>query len=138
MKNNQIIILALLGLGVYFLMNRGKGTTNSGPRQRTYTLPDGRKVTESQLPSLGYVLYQGQWYHQSQFPVPNNAPAGMTQSSPNWQQWLNTALSLGQQIVPMFTSNTGGGGLPSSGGDELPSGGGGDLSSGGGGGTGGW
>ncbi|NDG32065.1 hypothetical protein EB118_18565, partial [bacterium] len=70
------------------------GTGSSGGTGGMFILPNGQRVPESQLPSLGYVLYQGKWYHQTQFP----APAGTDNTSPSWLAYLNTAIQTGTQL----------------------------------------
>lgn len=106
MKQNQILLFGAIGVGAYLLLSGkfdGLGDTpppppgGGGSGGQMFTLPDGRKVPVSQLPSLGYVQYQGQWYHQSQLTVPN-MPSGTDPNSPQWLNIINIALQTGAQL----------------------------------------
>lgn len=93
MKNN-IIILGALGVGAYLLLKGKLG----GSGERMFTLPNGQRVPESQLSSLGYVQYQGQWYPASSLQPPN-VPAGTSPTSTTWLSYVNAALQTGQQLI---------------------------------------
>lgn len=99
MKQNKILIFGAIGVGAYLLLS-GKIGGSSGSSGKMFTLPDGRQVPESQLPSLGYVQYQGQWYHQSQLTTAN-MPQGVDPNSPQWMNYLNTALQTGSQLYTL-------------------------------------
>lgn len=74
-------------LAAVLLMGQ-KGETGSG---RKYWVPaqysptgQAIEVYESDLPRYGFIQYQGQWYHSSQYP-----PQGISSNSStmNWVQW---------------------------------------------------
>ena len=92
MKNN-LIVFGALGVGAYLLL---KGKLGGG--ERMFTLPNGQRVPESQLPSLGYVKYNEQWYPASSLQPPN-VPAGTDPNSPTWLSYVNAALQTGQQLL---------------------------------------
>jgi hypothetical protein len=100
MKQNKILLFGAIGVGAYLLLSGKTGGSGGGGGQQMFTLPDGRRVPVSQLPSLGYVQYQGQWYHQSQLTVPN-MPSGTDPNSPQWLNILNAALQAGTQLYTM-------------------------------------
>lgn len=98
-KDNTLLIVGAVGLGAYFLLNRSGG--NGGGQQAMFRLPDGRVVPESALPGLGYVRYQGQWYHYSAL----NQAGGQNTNQAQWQNWVNagtTVLSSGIEIWQIF------------------------------------
>lgn len=96
MKNKGLLIgVGVLALG--FLMNQ-----KSGCNGRKFTVPaqyspDGKSkvVCESDLPRYGFILYQGAWYHSSQFPPPG---AGSGTNWTNWAQLLQQGLNSGMAI----------------------------------------
>ena len=67
---------------------------------QSVTLPDGRRVPVSQLPSLGYVFHEGQWKHQSELTTAD-MPANVDPNSPQWLSILNTSLQSGSQLYSM-------------------------------------
>lgn len=99
MKQKQILLFGALGVGAYLLLSGklgGTGTGNTGGG-RMFTLPNGQTVPESQLPSMGYVQYQGQWFLASDLQPPN-VPAGTSPNSQTWMDYVNAALQTGQQL----------------------------------------
>jgi hypothetical protein len=102
MKQKQILLFGALGVGAYLLLSGklgGTGTdTDTGTGGgRMFTLPNGQTVPESQLPSMGYVKYEGQWYLASDLQPPN-VPAGTSPNSQTWMDYVNAALQTGQQL----------------------------------------
>lgn len=57
---------------------------------RRYILPNGQSVLEEQLPSFGFVLYQGNWYDKKQL----DAVMGQTRSTTDWQSIINSGQEL--------------------------------------------
>jgi len=106
MNNSGLLLIA--GLAAIYLLtsNRGGGSAPAGT-----VLINGQAIPVQQLPSLGYVYYNGQnggtpgWYHMSQFPGYSQANA----NNPQWYNYVQTALSTGssiwQTLMPIFSSS---------------------------------
>lgn len=111
MKNNKLVGLALvLGIGGYMF-----GRSQSSTKENYYSVPGVGDVPESELPSHGYVKYNGQWFLQSDLiaaaqtngitPDPNG---GATIPDPSTQVgWdiFNTLLSAGAGITATIINN---------------------------------
>lgn len=97
---NKILIFAAIGIGALLLFSGKKGSSESDANNEMFTLPDGRRVPVSQLPSLGYVFHEGQWKHQSQLTTAD-MPADVDPNSPQWLSILNTSLQSGSQLYSM-------------------------------------
>jgi len=91
-KDNSLKWILLGAAALYFL--GGGGRSN----QRYFVLPNGQRVPESQLPSLGYVKYNGQWVHYSVL----NQNTGQGGSAGQWQQWVNMGLDIIGQVADLF------------------------------------
>ncbi|MEM9992119.1 MAG: hypothetical protein AAF738_10170, partial [Bacteroidota bacterium] len=85
-----------LGLLAYLLLNRTQGANAQSARQ--FRLPDGRIVSETQLPSLGYIKvpYEGRtgWISVQKL-------NRLTRAQRNGQFWTNLIRSVqtGSQLV---------------------------------------
>lgn len=93
MDNNNLIIGAIIGLGIVTLMKTGGG-------EKTFFIPGIGNVPQSQLPNYGYVLFNGLWYHQTQIDAVM-AQAGVspgTTVSPGSSTWNTIASILGTLI----------------------------------------
>lgn len=82
MKKETLLIIAAAGIAAYLFFNR-KNT-------KYYTLPNGQRVTEAQLPSYGYIRTQFGWMPQSTY----NQTQAQAQST--GQNWVNIITNLGQ------------------------------------------
>ena len=100
MKTNKILIFAALGIGALLLFSGKKDNESGEGAGGMFTLPDGTKVPESQLPSLGYIRHEGQWKHQSELTTPD-MPANVDPNSPQWLSILNASLQSGSQLYSM-------------------------------------
>lgn len=85
MKDKKTIGVLLLGLGAILWLQR-----SSGGGTRRYRLPDGRIVSEGQLPQLGYVQYQGYWIPQARL----NQVTGSGYTAEQWQAIINSGFNL--------------------------------------------
>jgi hypothetical protein len=104
---NKTLLLVLAAAGLYYFSRGGGGVP-------MFTLPNGRQVPESQLPSLGYFYNDGSrggrpgWYHQSQLPTNLQPPTNVQPGSRQWYDYiapvLNTGASLWTSISPFFTN----------------------------------
>lgn len=122
MKDRNTIGVLLLGLGALLWLQR-----SSAGGARRYRLPDGRIVTEDQLPALGYVYYNGYWIPQHRLNQVTNSGFSAAQ----WQSIINSGFSvvnagaqLWQAIQNAFQNNQfqglilePSGGFPGSGGE---------------------
>lgn len=82
--DNKVLIGAA-ALGAFFLLSGGsKGCTIKYDVPAQYS-PTGQnmRVCESDLSQYGFIRYEGQYYHSSQFPPPGTG----TGAGVNWQQW---------------------------------------------------
>lgn len=82
------IVIGAAVLAGFLLYSKGGDKTGSGPKYwvpAQYS-PTGQaiQVYESELPQYGFIRYQGQWYHSSQYPPPGTSANSTTM---NWQQW---------------------------------------------------
>lgn len=93
----------LIGIGLLALVN-GNSNAKSKCKGNKYKLPDGATACEEDLASLGYVQYEGKWYHQSQF-TPAGQYAGVDKNSSQWlgilTNMINTGISIAQYITPL-------------------------------------
>lgn len=96
---NKILIFAAIGIGALLLLSGKKGSSSTDD-SGMFTLPDGTRVPISQLPSLGYILHEGQWKHQSELTTPD-MPANVDPNSPQWLTILNASLQSGSQLYSM-------------------------------------
>jgi len=105
-KNNTTIALLLGGaaLLVWAMQNQQQTSTNPPCSQRLVRLPDGRTVCETQLPSLGYILYNGNWYHQTQF-QPSGQYSGINPNSIDWFNVLTNIVQQGGEIWTFFSGD---------------------------------
>lgn len=129
MKTENLLLFGGLGLGAYyFLSKRGATTTYTGSggsssQERTYnipantyTYPSGGYVpagtyTESQLPSLGFVMYpenSRQYYHYTQLAPTSGVQAGTQTSGTQWynqiMNYVNTGIQLYNTAGTLATS----------------------------------
>lgn len=96
--NSKELILGALLLGAAYILFKGDPV-----QERVFTVPagvssrapNGGIFKESQLANLGFVKYQGDWYHQTQFGPSNPAE---DPRSPSWQEKLNAAIQGGYSI----------------------------------------
>jgi hypothetical protein len=108
MDNKTILIIAALG-AAYFLMN---GTAT----EQRYFVPNRGYVPESQLPGLGYVKINGQWYSQAQVDAAA-AQAGVSggnvsQGSTAWNTIAAILASASSLLTTLGNQqNSGGGGM---------------------------
>ena len=91
--------ITTIGLGAAALLLLGGGG-NKKCVGRTATI-NGKSVCEEDLPAMGYVQWQGQWYHQTQF-SPAAAGQIVSASSPQWYTYLNTLLAAGTSLAPLL------------------------------------
>lgn len=59
MENNELLVLTVLGAGALYYVSKGSNSENM------FFVPGHGNVKESELPSLGYVKYNGQWFLKS-------------------------------------------------------------------------
>lgn len=89
MNRKTLILLLILG---YLILRKRQ------PKERFFRLPNGQVVPESQLPSLGYVNYQGYWIHQTKL----NQATGGAYSAHNWQQILSHGFNFAGEAYNMW------------------------------------
>ncbi len=128
MKDKTFLYIGL-GVGALLLLQNyggGGGSTTAPPcSQRLVQLPTGQTVCETQLPALGYILYNGQWFHRSQFQPPPQY-GGVNPNSQEWQNILIGLVNTGFNIYNLF-SGTGGQSGPTGGGGTTGGGSGGGF-----------
>ena len=89
MDNKAIIGAAI----IFFVLYQ-----STARKPNFYRLPDGRVVSEDELPTLGYVQYQGRWIHQSKL----NSALDQNMSAWDWQNILNNAFSFGESAIDLW------------------------------------
>lgn len=93
----NILPIALGGAALlYFLSKSG----SSSCTKRMVRLPDGREVCETELPQMGYVLYNGSWYHQTQFEGTGQYE-GVDTTSPRWYETLTNMINTGTNLFQL-------------------------------------
>lgn len=108
--DNKLLIVGAGLVALYYFTQGGAGNTPNGvpPSPQHRWVPGAGYVHESQLPQMGYVLWNGQWYHQTQFQVPNTGTyAGTNPQSPQWLSILNGLIATGGNIAQFFIDNSG-------------------------------
>ena len=103
----QDIALVLIGIVAYKALFGGSGPGNNSTRY--YQLPNGQVVPESQLPSLGYINFQGAWVRPEQL----NQITNQGMSYQDWQRlisgtvdWAQNAYALYEQIRDALNANS--------------------------------
>jgi hypothetical protein len=119
MKTQDILILGGVGLGAYFLLGRGAGSSTSqcGAGNPVYTITAGQypnvpagTYCDADLPALGFVMVSGRWYHNSQVSPPTNLPPNIppapttNTTAPNYIQWMQSLANLG---INLYTTIAG-------------------------------
>lgn len=93
-KKALLIGAGVLALGL--LMSNKSGCNGRKFNVPAQYSPDGmaKVVCESDLPRYGFIQYQGNWYHSSQFPPPGVTQANWT----NWAQLVQQGINAGMSI----------------------------------------
>jgi hypothetical protein len=107
--NNTILLIGGGLLAAYLLSRQGgMDPTGGAPSPQHFFVPSAGWVHQSQLPAMGYIFWNGQWYHQTQFQVPQTGQfAGTNPNSPQWLNILNGVLSTTGTLANFFISNSG-------------------------------
>ena len=85
-QTKQIIAFGTMAVGLFLLLK---------PRPKSYVLPDGRVVKESELPQYGYVNFGGYWFT----PEKLNEITRQQNTEQQWDAILRTGMTLTEQVI---------------------------------------
>jgi hypothetical protein len=117
MKDNKNLLIGLaVAAAGYMYLNPKK--------KEKYWIINGQSIPESQLPSMGYVFLQGQWWSpqmianaaaQSGTGIPGTTPGTNANNDQIWTI-ISQLLITGTQFIPLLIGNNNTGGTSGTGG----------------------
>jgi hypothetical protein len=85
-QTKQFLGFGVAAVGLFLLLK---------PRSKSYVLPDGRVVKESELPQYGYVNFGGYWFT----PEKLNEITRQQNTKEQWAAILRSSISLTEQVI---------------------------------------
>lgn len=92
-KDNTVLYIAL-GAGALYLISQ-QSNSNNHQNCNKFRISPTQSVCEHDLPSYGYVNYQGRWIHYSVI----NQQTGQQGNQNNWQDILNGVVTAAPSII---------------------------------------